>query len=286
VAGSSARGGQQPPQRRGRWRRRRRQLPLLLLLLCTIPCTHAPPSAAASAEPLTPPPTPSAHTSPPLVPPAVPAAVPAETPVSAAAAAAGGTKTPGVTYPLFLPDPDNPTKLAPQKAGLDFVTSISGKVAIVAAIGPFRSGKSFLLNQLMGQTCARGFGVGHKRQAMTKGIWLWGEPEVVEHGGEKISMLFMDTEGMEGTGRTSAYDDRIFALASMLSSVLIYNLPETVKESDIQKLSFAVELSEEFFRRLKGDKTEFAFPTLIWRAWCTGWPCCLRSSAPATHGAG
>ena len=39
----------------------------------------------------------------------------------------------------------------------------------------------------------------------------------------------MDTEGMQGTGRTNVYDDRIFALASMLSSVLLYNLPETVR---------------------------------------------------------
>ena len=38
----------------------------------------------------------------------------------------------------------------------------------------------------------------------------------------------MDTEGFEGTGKTDAYDDRIFALATLVSSTLIYNLPETV----------------------------------------------------------
>lgn len=42
---------------------------------------------------------------------------------------------------------------------------------------------------------------------------------------------------------------RIFALAAIVSSVLIYNLPETVKEADIAKLSFAVELAEEFYGR-------------------------------------
>ena len=40
-------------------------------------------------------------------------------------------------------------------------------------------------------------------------------------------MLKSFNMGMEGTGRTSVYDDRIFALASLLSSVLIYNLPFT-----------------------------------------------------------
>lgn len=174
-----------------------------------------------------------------------------------------GDDGPGATYPLFLPEVSG-TKLMVQQEGLDFVKSIPGKVAIVSAIGPYRTGKSYLLNQLMGVPCHRGFGVGNLRSAMTKGIWLWGKPERIVRDGEEISVIFMDTEGMQGTGRTNVYDDRIFALASMLSSVLIYNLPETVKESDIQKLSFAVELSEEFFRRLKGGKTEFAFPTLFW----------------------
>jgi uncharacterized membrane protein YgcG len=169
-----------------------------------------------------------------------------------------------------LPDPHASTKLIVQQAGLDYLAGIEGKVAIVAAIGPYRTGKSYLLNQLMGVSCTRGFGVGNLRSTNTQGIWLWGEPEVVSVGGEPISVVFMDTEGMEGTGRTSVYDDRIFALASLLSSVLVYNLPETVKESDIQKLSFAVELSEEFYRRLSNKKQkkaatqQFAFPTLIW----------------------
>jgi hypothetical protein len=42
---------------------------------------------------------------------------------------------------------------------------------------------------------------------------------------------------------------RIFALATVLSSVLIYNLPETVREADISRLSFAVEIAEEFYGR-------------------------------------
>ncbi|XP_023928379.1 uncharacterized protein LOC112039711 isoform X2 [Quercus suber] len=34
-----------------------------------------------------------------------------------------------------------------------------------------------------------------------------------------------------------------------MSSVLIYNLPETICEADISRLSFAVELAEEFYGR-------------------------------------
>ena len=92
-----------------------------------------------------------------------------------------------------------------------------------------------------------GFGVGHQRATQTRGVWLWGEPLTVQHGGQQLSLLLFDTEGFESTGKADAYDDRIFALSAMLSSVLVYNLPETVRESDIEKLSFAVQLAEGFY---------------------------------------
>ena len=53
-------------------------------------------------------------------------------------------------------------------------------------------------------------------------------------GEEPLALLPFDTEGFEATGKADAYDDRIFALSTILSAVLIYNLPETVRESDLQ----------------------------------------------------
>ncbi|KAL7223255.1 hypothetical protein ACSBR1_024837 [Camellia fascicularis] len=44
----------------------------------------------------------------------------------------------------------------------------------------------------------------------------------------KTSVFYLDTEGFESIRKSNVYDDRIFALATVLSSVLIYNLPETV----------------------------------------------------------
>lgn len=81
-----------------------------------------------------------------------------------------------------------------------------------------------------------GFGVGHTRKTQTKGVWMWGEPLLVERGpGQKpLKVLLFDTEGFEATGKADAYDDRIFALSTILSAVLVYNLPETVRESDVQ----------------------------------------------------
>lgn len=62
-----------------------------------------------------------------------------------------------------------------------------------------------------------------------------------------VQLLFVDTEGFESTGKADVYDDRIFALSALLSSVLVYNLPESIRESDLEKLSFAVELSKAFY---------------------------------------
>jgi hypothetical protein len=104
--------------------------------------------------------------------------------------------------------------------------------------------------------------VGHQRSTQTRGVWLWDNPVPVHHSdipstgatsnssidpSVPLSLLFFDTEGFESTGQSDAYDDRIFAFAAIISSTLVYNLAEAVRESDIEKLSFAVELATAFY---------------------------------------
>ncbi|KAH6783361.1 Guanylate-binding family protein, partial [Perilla frutescens var. hirtella] len=50
---------------------------------------------------------------------------------------------------------------------------------------------------------------------------------VLDIGGVKTSVFYLDTEGFESIGKSSVYDDRIFVLATVMSSVLVYNLPAT-----------------------------------------------------------
>ncbi|XP_057517579.1 uncharacterized protein LOC130798560 [Amaranthus tricolor] len=153
-------------------------------------------------------------------------------------------------FPIVEPDPGH-TKLRLSREGLEAIERITSPISAVAVIGPYRSGKSFLLNQLLSLSCNEGFGVGHMRDTKTKGVWVWGMPKEVEVDGVKMAVLYLDTEGFESIGKSNVYDDRIFALATVMSSVLIYNLPETVREADISRLSFAVELAEEFYGRLR-----------------------------------
>ncbi|CAL5432881.1 unnamed protein product [Camellia sinensis] len=166
-------------------------------------------------------------------------------------------------FPIVEPDPGH-TKLRISKEGLEAIQRITTPIAAVAVIGPYRSGKSFLLNQLLSLSCYEGFGVGHMRDTKTKGIWVWGAPVEMEINGVKTSVFYLDTEGFESIGKSNVYDDRIFALATVLSSVLIYNLPETIREADISRLSFAVELAEEFYGRLQGQDIAFEPAKLLW----------------------
>ncbi|KAL5702148.1 hypothetical protein ACHQM5_027399 [Ranunculus cassubicifolius] len=153
-------------------------------------------------------------------------------------------------FPIVEPDPGH-TKLRLSREGLEAIERITTPISAVAVIGPYRSGKSFLLNQLLSLSCYEGFGVGHMRDTKTKGIWVWGTPIKQVIDGVETSVLYLDTEGFESVGKSNVYDDRIFALATVMSSVLIYNLPETIREADISRLSFAVELAEEFYGRVK-----------------------------------
>ncbi|PPS09690.1 hypothetical protein GOBAR_AA10957 [Gossypium barbadense] len=153
-------------------------------------------------------------------------------------------------FPIVEPDPGH-TKLRLSREGLEAISRINTPIAAVAVIGPYRSGKSFLLNQLLSLSCY-------------EGIWFWGIPLELDIDGVRTSVFYLDTEGFESVGKSNVYDDRIFALATVMSSVLIYNLPETVREADISRLSFAVELAEEFYGRVKGQDVAFEPAKLLW----------------------
>ncbi|KAG0564102.1 hypothetical protein KC19_8G082800 [Ceratodon purpureus] len=70
---------------------------------------------------------------------------------------------------IVEPDPGH-TKLAVTRSCLDAIARITNPIAVVAVIGPYRSGKSFLLNQLLSLSCNEGFGVGHMRDTKTRGV--------------------------------------------------------------------------------------------------------------------
>ena len=78
---------------------------------------------------------------------------------------------------LVRPDPTKHRKLELVAQNVKHLYHINTAVAVVAVVGKFHSGKSFLLNQLMGKP-GTGFTIGPTVRPQTMGIWMWGKVHI------------------------------------------------------------------------------------------------------------
>lgn len=113
------------------------------------------------------------------------------------------------------------------------------KVAVVSVVGPYHSGKSFLLNALIGRTNV--FSVGPKTSPETMGLWLC-RTNVTLPSRPDVEVWFVDSEGFFGPQVSESYDAKTFTLSLLLADEFVYN---TVKIIDSQ----AVALLEMLARR-------------------------------------
>ena len=145
----------------------------------------------------------------------------------------------------------------------EFLARIEGRVSVVAVAGAYRTGKSFILNQLTGNSSPKsGFAIGSTVNACTKGLWIWGQREQSSSSdGSTLTTIFIDTEGIGSPDATLKYDLQIFSFAVLLSSLFIYNGMGTIDESALDRLSLVAKLTEAI-----DAKSEFAaeFPSFLW----------------------
>ena len=117
-------------------------------------------------------------------------------------------------------------------------------VAVLAVAGMYRTGKSFLLNQLVD---APGFRVGSTTESCTRGIWMWvAAPGVWSPPVEspEARLLVLDTEGLASIDQDETYDAKIFSLSILLSSFFIYNSMGAIDESAVDRLFLVGELTK------------------------------------------
>ncbi len=129
-------------------------------------------------------------------------------------------------------------KFSIDKKASDILHQIRGKLAVIVVAGPYRTGKSYLLNRLLGRQS--GFAVGGSIQACTKGIWLWGSPVV--HG--DTTYIFLDSEGLGSIEQNQSFDVQIFSLAVLLSSLFVLNTQGTINESALEQLELVVQCTK------------------------------------------
>jgi hypothetical protein len=81
----------------------------------------------------------------------------------------------GAAEPLQLVSIDEKTgKLQVGESALKMLRAIRTPIGVVAVCGRARTGKSYLLNQLLGRST--GFKLAHSHRPCTKGLWIWSRP--------------------------------------------------------------------------------------------------------------
>jgi hypothetical protein len=135
------------------------------------------------------------------------------------------------------------------------LSQIKGKIAVITVAGLYRTGKSYLMNRLIGMQ--EGFEIGPSVNPCTKGIWIWGQPVQL---GEDYYAILIDTEGL-GSGNKQTTDTAIFALSVLLSSYFIYNSMGPISEDTLDQLAVVSGVV-----RAVGEKQggEYISPPLLW----------------------
>ncbi|XP_054448073.1 guanylate-binding protein 7-like [Pteronotus mesoamericanus] len=151
---------------------------------------------------------------------------------------------------------------------LEILDKISQPVVVVAIAGPYRTGKSYLMNRLAGQN--HGFPLGFMMHSETKGIWMWCMPHPSK---PNHTLVLLDTEGLGDAEKGNQKNDSwIFALAVLLSSMFVYNSMGTINNQALEQLHYVTELTQLIRTKSspssgeEDDSAEFMsfFPDLIW----------------------
>jgi Guanylate-binding protein, N-terminal domain len=89
-------------------------------------------------------------------------------------AASMATFPDGAPGPLQLISYDDAGRVSVCESAMACLRAIKTPVGVIAVCGRARTGKSYLLNQLLGQ--ATGFQLAHSHRPCTKGLWIWSQP--------------------------------------------------------------------------------------------------------------
>ena len=157
-------------------------------------------------------------------------------------------------------------------------------VCVISVAGAFRKGKSFMLNFFLRYLNRKnddedwitsdcdenpkgisepleGFHWRGGSERDTSGILMWSNV-FTSHGvdGKQIAIVLLDTQGAFDSNSTVRECATIFALSTMISSVLVYNISQNIQEDDLQHLQFFTEYGR--LALLEGDEKEAPFQKL------------------------
>eukprot|EP00928_Gymnodinium_smaydae_P070410 TRINITY_DN54253_c0_g1_i2.p1 TRINITY_DN54253_c0_g1~~TRINITY_DN54253_c0_g1_i2.p1 ORF type:complete len:918 (-),score=210.27 TRINITY_DN54253_c0_g1_i2:211-2964(-) len=169
-------------------------------------------------------------------------------------------------FQVVRPSP-NHSALMPVAEGIAQLAEHEGNIALLSVVGPYHSGKSFLLNAIAGDMST--FSVGRKTSPETMGIWLCRTNMTAKDGSE---VWLMDSEGFFGPGVDEGYDAKVFTLAALLGGHVVYNTVKVIDQQAVSMLEMLVQRAQLFRARSAVSATsevpDFlhvdAFPPLTW----------------------
>eukprot|EP01127_Copromyxa_protea_P000366 TRINITY_DN1029_c0_g1_i1.p1 TRINITY_DN1029_c0_g1~~TRINITY_DN1029_c0_g1_i1.p1 ORF type:complete len:1994 (-),score=527.17 TRINITY_DN1029_c0_g1_i1:102-6083(-) len=164
-------------------------------------------------------------------------------------------------YQLLVPSEDR-TNLSLNSEALDALKSLTGPVALVCIVGTQRGGKSTLLN-LMHSRQTAGFGLGHYMDAQTTGFWIWAR----RHPRNKdLTILLMDTEGLDTPHIPQFYNWTLAALALLCSTFFIYQSKGSIDSTATDRLGVILQVAEQIGGResISSPKKETDKPEFLW----------------------
>ena len=116
-------------------------------------------------------------------------------------------------------------------------------IKVVSITGAFRTGKSYLLNFFLRKLGVEsGFLWKGGRKPHTSGVWVWGE--VLNHEGS--SVLLVDTQGLFDHSTEQDTAVKIFSLAALTSSFMVFNTCKQLSEDSLQNLALFSEYGKYF----------------------------------------
>ena len=108
------------------------------------------------------------------------------------------------------------------------------KLCILSINGPLSTGKSYLANNIINKKNI-GFKVGEK----TEGIWLWGNPILLNDGSK---LLILDCQGLN---KSDTISSKLFMLNVLLSTCIIYNTQGELNDDFINDFVYFTDLSKK-----------------------------------------
>ncbi|CAK94817.1 unnamed protein product (macronuclear) [Paramecium tetraurelia] len=162
------------------------------------------------------------------------------------------------------------SELKLEQEAIEIIQSFADKCknfAVVVVVGKYRTGKSYLINQVLLQQ-NQGFNVGSTVNACTKGLWMWSEIIHFESGRSKepIPAILIDTEGIGSLEEEQNHDVKIFLLAMLMSSYFIYNSVGTIDDMALQNLGLIVNLTKMLQKTDESTQKDLfeTFPSFLW----------------------